>query len=117
MDEKIRVAAEAFGKVLLGSPVMQEYRQSEAAAASDVDAVQLEAELMAMYDGLVQRQSAGEILSGGEIDAYYNLEREVRNHPLLMKRDRSREALKDYFSEAHGLLSDALGLNFKDIIS
>ena len=114
LEEAIERAARDLGKILANTPEAAEFQLAVEATASDPDAFRLKAELEATYDDLIQRQSAGEILSRGEIDAFYTLEQRVRSHPLLARHEASLERLKDVFSEAHNLLSGQLGFNFKD---
>jgi cell fate (sporulation/competence/biofilm development) regulator YlbF (YheA/YmcA/DUF963 family) len=116
LDEKIKQAAEAFGKALAEAPAVAAYRRAQEESAVDAEALRLKAELEATYDDLIRRQAAGEVLTRGEIDAYYALEQRVRANPQLSSHDASLERLKDVFSEAHNLLSGRLGLSFKDLI-
>lgn len=116
MNEEIKRAAEEFGRLLAESRAVEEVRRLRAEAESDPEALHLKAELERTYDDLMQRQAAGEILSRGEIEAFYELEQRVRAHPLLAGYERSLELLKDVFSEANQLLSRRLGFNLKDLV-
>jgi cell fate (sporulation/competence/biofilm development) regulator YlbF (YheA/YmcA/DUF963 family) len=115
MDETLRAAAQQFGQALAASTVVSAYRSASTSAAEDEEAQRLKAELEEVYDGLSQRQAAGEILSQGELDAYYELEQRVRQHSLLARRDQDLEKVRDFFSEAHWILSSELGINFIDL--
>jgi hypothetical protein len=116
MDEKIKKAAEQFGKALADSALMQEYRQSEEELESDTELLRLKAEVDQVYDELTQRQSAGEVVPRGEIEAYYDMEQAMISNPLLMRRASSLERLKDFYSETNQILSGKLGINLVDLI-
>lgn len=115
MDETLAQAAAAFGKALAESDAMREYAASLEAASADPESLRQKGELDEIYDSLTQRQSMGEVVARGEIEAYYDLEQQVAANPLLSRRDNSLERVKDYFSEAHTLLSDQLGVSFVDL--
>ena len=115
MDESLRQAAVAFGQALADSDALREYRAALDAVSGDPDALRQKAELDEIYDSITQRQSMGEVVARGEIEAYYDLEQQVAANPLLSRRDSSLERVKDYFSEAHTILSDLLGVNFVDL--
>jgi cell fate (sporulation/competence/biofilm development) regulator YlbF (YheA/YmcA/DUF963 family) len=115
MDEKLRQAANEFGKVLAETPAVEAYCQAAAEMDTDGKALRLKTELGLTYDELLQRQASGQV-TRGEIDAYYELEQRVRDNPLLARHEASLELLKDTFSEVHYLLSAQLGINFKDLV-
>ena len=114
-DELIQLAT-ALGQALGESPEAEAHRQAQQQAQADPRAGELVARLDALDDGVVQRQAAGEILSGGEIDAYYDLERQVHEHPALAGQARALERVKDLFTETHSLLTNELGINLQDLI-
>lgn len=116
MNETIKKAAEQFGKALADSALMQEYQQVELALEADPDLLRLKAEVDQVYDELTQRQSAGEVVPRGEIEAYYDMEQAVISNPLLIRRDASLEKLKDFYSETNSILSGKLGINFVDLV-
>jgi cell fate (sporulation/competence/biofilm development) regulator YlbF (YheA/YmcA/DUF963 family) len=116
LNEDVKQAAEEFGKLLAENQAVEEFHRLRAEAEKDPEALRLRAELERTYDDLMQRQAAGEILSRGEIEAYYELEQRVRAHPLLASYERSLERLKDVFSEANQLLTRRLGFNLKDLV-
>jgi cell fate (sporulation/competence/biofilm development) regulator YlbF (YheA/YmcA/DUF963 family) len=108
--------ASAFGAALHDHPALQTYRQVAAAAADDGAASQLKARLAATYAELVQRQATGEVLSSGEIEAFYALERQVDQHPLLRAEREALEGARDLLTEAHILLTNELGLSLQDLL-
>ena len=116
MDDKLKQAAEAFGRALAETPAAAAYRQAAGEGGADNEALRLKAELEATYDSLLQRQAAGEVISRGEIEAYYEMEQRVRANPLLAQHAVHLEQIKDTFSDMHTLLSGQLGLNFKDLV-
>ncbi len=105
-----------LGEALGASPEVQAYQTAARDTLADQRAVQLRARLDEMYDNLIQRQAAGEVLAGGEIDAYYDLEREVADHPTLAAQTQALERVKDLLTETHGLLTNELGISLLDFI-
>jgi cell fate (sporulation/competence/biofilm development) regulator YlbF (YheA/YmcA/DUF963 family) len=116
MDEELKKAAERFGSALANSEPLREYQAALAALDADGGASAQKDHLEEVYDDLVRRQSRGEIIAQGEIEAYYALEQQVRSNPQLARRDAAFERVKDYFSEAHNILSDHLGVTFVDLV-
>jgi cell fate (sporulation/competence/biofilm development) regulator YlbF (YheA/YmcA/DUF963 family) len=116
LDDKIKQAAEAFGRALAETPAAAAYRQAARDGGADVEALRLKAELETTYDSLLQRQAAGEVISRGEIEAYYEMEQRARANPLLAQHATHLEQVKDTFSDMHTLLSGQLGVNFKDLV-
>jgi len=116
MNETIKQAAQEFGKALAETALTQEFRQAEQALAADAELLRLKAEVEQVYDDLTQRQTAGENVARGEIEAYYELEQSVLSNPLLLRRDASLEKLKDFYSEANFILSGRLGIDLIDLI-
>lgn len=110
------VVAEELGQFLAKSPVMQTYREISATLSPDSPALQLRARLEAMYDDLIQRQTAGEIIPGGEIDAYYELESQVRAQPELARRDSALEKVKDLYTEVNQIITNQIGMNLLDLL-
>jgi alkanesulfonate monooxygenase SsuD/methylene tetrahydromethanopterin reductase-like flavin-dependent oxidoreductase (luciferase family) len=115
MDDKIRQAAEAFGKALAEIPAAVTYHEIAGEMEGDGEALRLKALLEMTYDELIQRQATGEV-TRGEIEAYYELEQRVRANPLLASHDARLEQVKDTFSEANELLSARLGFDFMDLV-
>ena len=116
MEDHLRFASERFGKALAQSSALQGYRRASAEVSADAEAQGLKAMLEEAYDGVIRRQAAGEVLSGGEMDAYFDLEQRVREHTVLAQRDQAYEQVKDFFSEAHWILSGELGAQFIDLL-
>jgi cell fate (sporulation/competence/biofilm development) regulator YlbF (YheA/YmcA/DUF963 family) len=108
--------AAALGEALSAAPEVQAYLKAAAEAQADPQASQSKARLDEMYNDLNQRQAAGEVLSGGEIDMYYDLEREVEEHPALIKQTQALGRVKDLFTETHSLLTHELGFSLLDTI-
>jgi cell fate (sporulation/competence/biofilm development) regulator YlbF (YheA/YmcA/DUF963 family) len=116
LNDEVRLAAEEFGKALAANPAVSEYLRVREETEADANALRLKGELQSTYDDLLERQAAGEMISRGEIEAYYDMEQRVRSHQLLSRHDSSLERLRDVFSEANQLLSARLGLNIKDLV-
>lgn len=116
LTREIEQAARELGQALHASPLVAAHLQAEHDAANDAQASRLKARLAEMYDDLVQRQSAGEVLSGGELDEYYRLEREVKAHPALARQEQTAGRLQDLFTETHDLLTNELGFSLLDMV-
>ncbi len=114
-DELIRLARE-LGEALRESPAVQAYLQAGRDAAQDGEAARLKALVETAYDDLVQRQNAGEVISGGELDEYFKLEREMKAHPALARQAQAFERMQDLMTSAHDLLTNELGFSFIDLV-
>ncbi len=114
-NEIIDLAA-ALGEALKASPEVQDYAEAAGEAQADPQALQLRARVDEMYNDLTQRQAAGEVLTRGEIELYYDLEREVEGHPALVKQTQALGQVKDLFTETHSLLTNELGFSLLDTI-
>ena len=117
MKRDLTELAVALGEALGESPEVQAYQQAAREAQADPQAGQLQARLEEMYDDLIQRQAAGEVLAGGEIDAYYNLEHEVADASGAGEPSpQALERVKDLLTETHNLLTNELGISLLDLI-
>ena len=116
MNDALLKAAQELGEVLLASPIIQEHLKEIRESDAESEAVRLKARLEALYDDLVQRQAAGEILSGGEIDQYYDLEREVKQHPDLVRQAQALERVQDLMTGTHDLLTNEIGFSFMNLV-
>ena len=116
MNDALLKAAQDLGEALSASPIIQEHLKEIRESDAESEAGRLKARLEALYDDLVQRQAAGEILSGGEIDQYYELEREVKQQPALARQAHALERVQDLMTGTHDLLTNELGFSFMDLV-
>jgi cell fate (sporulation/competence/biofilm development) regulator YlbF (YheA/YmcA/DUF963 family) len=116
MDNDLERFAVQFGSSLARSQPVLDYRAALDALEADNEATSQKASLEQVYDDLVRRQSQGEFITQGEIESYYALEQRVLSNPLLVECNTALERVKDYFSEAHNILCDHLGVTFVDLI-
>ena len=115
IPETVEQAALEFGRVLGSNPIVRKYLDVEQRMAVDAEAGPLKLQLDELYGEFIERQAAGGVISAGELDAYYALERRVHNHPLLLEQDDRKDQVKDLFSEVNELLSSVLGVNFVEL--
>lgn len=108
----VQQAAAAFGAALRAMPVMQPYLEARARFEADPEAIALEAELTALYEALVARQRAGEILSREETEQFYALRTRVYAHPLVAVREAALAEAKTALQEAGMQLSIDLGVDY-----
>jgi cell fate (sporulation/competence/biofilm development) regulator YlbF (YheA/YmcA/DUF963 family) len=116
VNDALWKAAQDLGDALRASPIIQAHLKEIRESSAESEAARLKARLDALYDDLVQRQAAGEILSGGEIDQYYDLEREVKQHPVLARQAQALERVQDLMTGTHDLLTNELGFSFMDLV-
>ena len=116
MNDALLKAAQDLGEALRASPIIQTHLKEKQESGAELDAGRLKARLEALYDELVQRQAAGEILSGGEIDQYYDLEREAKQQPALARQAQALERVQDLMTGTHDLLTNELGFSFMDLV-
>jgi cell fate (sporulation/competence/biofilm development) regulator YlbF (YheA/YmcA/DUF963 family) len=116
VNEALLKAAQDLGEALRSNQIIQVHLQEMSESDAESEAGRLKARLEALYDDLVQRQAAGEILSGGEIDQYYDLEREVKQQPALARQAKALERVQDLMTGTHDLLTNELGFSFMDLV-
>lgn len=117
LPSEIDQAARALGEAVRENAAAQAHLQAAQRCAADAQAQRIKARLEATYEDLLRRQTAGEVLSTGEIDTYYQLEREVRANPALAQEEQALDQLKDLLTEIHGLLTNELGFSLRDMVS
>lgn len=110
-EEILRVAKE-LGESLGANVDVQALIQAEAALESSVELEVLDAEIQQVYDNLVTRQRAGEVLSPQEINGFQKLKEKLYAHPLVTERDARLKAVQALFSQAGGTISGILGFDF-----
>jgi cell fate (sporulation/competence/biofilm development) regulator YlbF (YheA/YmcA/DUF963 family) len=116
VNDALIKAAQDLGDALLASPIIQEHLKEIRESDAESESVRLKARLEALYNDLVQRQAVGEILSGGEIDQYYDLEREVKQHPDLVRQAQALERVQDLMTGTHDLLTNEIGFSFMNLV-
>ena len=116
VNDALLQAAKDLGEALRASPIIQEHLKEIRESDAESEAGRLKARLEALYDDLVQRQAAGEILSGGEIDQYYDLERAAKQQPALARQAQALDRVQDLMTGTHDLLTNELGFSFMDLV-
>ena len=112
----VHQAALKLGEALKASRTVLAFLDAQRELDADPEAAALKARLAEVYDSIIARQSAGQVIPSGEIDEYYALENQVHSRPSLSNQEARLDELKDLMSETNELLSNALGINLLDLI-
>lgn len=117
LPEEIVKAAQALGKSLREDSVLRAYFDADAEFQADPEARQIEEQLYAMYNALIARQQAGELLSREDTQQFYELRRQVQTHPVISKRDNELRLIKPYLAEIADEISSQLGMDYSKLVS
>lgn len=109
---EIQNAAQALGRSLRQDETLRAYREAVKAFQADPEARELEQQLYSLYNALITRQGAGEQLSREETKPFYELRRQVQEHPVISKRDNELRLIKPYLSEIADEINAALGVDY-----
>jgi cell fate (sporulation/competence/biofilm development) regulator YlbF (YheA/YmcA/DUF963 family) len=112
IPEEIGNTARELGLSLRQMNFMRDYLAVVDELENNPEAGQLEDQLYSMYDELIARQQAGEMLSREETQAFYELRRQVQEHPLISKRDYLLRNLKPSLAEVADEISAQLGVDY-----
>lgn len=112
LSHELKEAARSFGESLREDEVVQNYLAAGEAVQADTEARELDERSQAMYDGLVERQTAGEQLAREEVRAYQELNRQAQSHPLIAEREANLSFVKTYFVNVALDLSRELGVEY-----
>lgn len=113
---EILQAAQRLGETLNSSPTVQAYLQAEAAVQNSQELQQMEAKLDQVYNDLVRRQQAGEMLYPYEVNEFYKLRDQFVGHPLIKQRSASLEAVKTLFQQAGSAMSSIMSVEYTDLV-
>jgi cell fate (sporulation/competence/biofilm development) regulator YlbF (YheA/YmcA/DUF963 family) len=112
LPKEVENTARELGVSLRQMNFMRDYLEVMDELENNSEAMQLEEQLFSMYDALIVRQQAGEVLSHDETQAFYELRRQVQEHPLILKRDYLLRSLKPSLAEVAGEISAQLGVDY-----
>ena len=118
MDRSAEIlqAARALGAALKNTPEMQAFEQANAAARADAQVNALEAEVLALYNTLIARQQAGQVLAQHEVNHYYKMRDDLVRHALIVERDACLKDVKALFESAGGALSGVLTMDYTALV-
>jgi len=112
LTEELQNSARTLGEALSASQSVQTYLKAQANCGADLEVVDLENRLLALYQELFGRQQRGEALQRSEIDAYNTLKSQVHQHPLILERDAALILVKQTCSNVADDLNFPLGAEF-----
>ena len=115
-SEAILQAAQVLGAALKNTPEMQAFEQANAAARADAQVNALEADVLALYNTLIARQQAGQVLAQYDLNRYYKMRDELVRHPLIEARDVRMKDVKALFETAGGAISSVLTMDYTALV-
>jgi len=116
LSDELKQAAEALGESLRATEPVSSYLQAQTRLQADAEASALENRLTRLYQDLLARQQAGELLSQAEVHNFYALRDQVSGHPLIAERDAALNQLKSYFANIALELSEPLGMDYTALV-
>ncbi len=116
ISSDLQEAAQALGAALNASPEVQEYLQARDAMLNDAALRRLAEEMERVYHELVSRQQNGEMLSPGEVNAFYALREQYTSHPLVARYEKSQAAVKALCEQAGSAISSILSVDYTQLV-
>ena len=109
-------AAREFGAALNETPEVQALLQAQQAFESDAEVQQLAARVDEVYNSLVSRQQAGEMLFPYEVNEFYKLRDQFVFHPVVAKREEALRSVKALFEQAGSAISSILSVDYTALV-
>ncbi|HZU86436.1 MAG TPA: YlbF family regulator, partial [Anaerolineaceae bacterium] len=102
---------------LLGADAnVKEYLRLVNQTQQDRKTAELEIRYEQLYQELSMREQNGEPLTQTQIDAYYDLKRQVEENPLIAAREAQLETVKAIFVETAEQMKAVLGIDYPAFI-
>lgn len=112
LTEEIKAAARQLGQSLRQENWVRAYLNALEEARSDPETSALEQKMYEVYEALIIRQQAGEILDQEDTRPFYELREQVHDHPLIARRNGMLRLAKPYLAEVADEISFPLGMDY-----
>jgi cell fate (sporulation/competence/biofilm development) regulator YlbF (YheA/YmcA/DUF963 family) len=112
IPQEIIKAAQELGSCLRDHASVQAYLDCKQRVDADPDVIALEDRLEALYSELLTREQSGESLTREDLEPYYDLREQVRQHPLLSMRDAQLQMVQPMFAQISTEISNILGMDY-----
>jgi hypothetical protein len=112
LTNEIRQAAEDLGKRLSTEADVLEYVDLKMRTQQDLEVAGLEAKYSQLHMQLTRREQEGVVLERSELDEYYQLKRQVEDHPLIAARELQLDEVKALFNQTAQHMTAILGLDY-----
>lgn len=112
LNEEIKAAARQLGQSLRQYDYVRSYLDAFEEIQADPEASAMEEKMYDLYEALIARQQAGEILDREDTRLFYELRQQVQNHPLISKRNDMLRLAKPYLSQVADEISFLLGVDY-----
>lgn len=116
LTDNLKEAAQVLAEAIRAHQSIEQYLLADAALQADPETRDLDQRYQAMYDNLVARQRAGDSISQDELDDFYALQVQVRDHPLLQDRSRKLTVAKGFLRHLGADLNQKLGLDYVTLV-
>jgi cell fate (sporulation/competence/biofilm development) regulator YlbF (YheA/YmcA/DUF963 family) len=116
LTDDLKQAAQVFAEAVRANQTVERYLLADAALQADPEARDLNQRYQAIYENLVVRQRAGELLTQDELDALNELQAQIREHPLLQDRNRKLTVAKGYLQHLGADFNQKLGLDYVALV-
>jgi len=112
LPDEITHAAQTLGELLSADANLQKYLRLADEARRDSGATDLETRYARLFQQLVEQEQNGQPLEQAQLDEYYELRRQVREHPAIQARDAQFESVKALFAETALRMNSILGFDY-----
>lgn len=116
LTDNLKQAAQVLAEAIHAHQSVEQFLLAETALQADPEARDLDQRFQAMYDNLVARQRAGELLPQDELDTFYELQAQVREHPLLQDHNMKLTVAKGYLQHLGAEFNQILGLDYVTLV-
>jgi cell fate (sporulation/competence/biofilm development) regulator YlbF (YheA/YmcA/DUF963 family) len=112
LTPEIETAARHLGQCMRQDDYIHKYLNALEETHSDPEASALEKNMYDEYESLIAREQEGEILSYEDTREFYELRRQVRDNPLIAKRNRMHREIRPYLNQIAEEISFVLGVDY-----
>ncbi|MGB3717723.1 MAG: YlbF family regulator [Candidatus Promineifilaceae bacterium] len=116
LSDDVKQAAQRFGEAVRTNQTVEWYLQADAALQADRETRELDQRYQAMFESLAARQRAGEPLPQDELDTFYELQEQVREHSLMQDRNKKLAVAKGYLQHLGAEFNQKLGLDYVTLV-
>lgn len=116
LTDDLQQAAQVFAEAVRANQTADRYLLADAALQADPEARDIDQRYQTMYESLVTRQRAGELLPQDELDTFYELQSQVREHHLLQDRNKKLAMAKGYLQHLGAEFDQKLGLDYITLV-
>jgi hypothetical protein len=112
LTSEVETAARQLGQCLRQDDYIRAYLDALEESHTNPEASALEAKMYAEYERLIAREQEGEILNYEDTREFYELRKQVQDHPLISRRNRIHREIRPYVHQIAEEISLVLGMDY-----